>query len=92
MLLYFILIPLFVVYKLFGYLIKDIHFDQIWLGGTPNQTKLARTFRNKVKVQDLEKVLEPLFHYWKSSRQTEESFGDFTNRMVGIRKSKLFTN
>ena len=59
-------------------------FKQIWLGGTPNQTSLAKTFMNKVKVQDFEKVLEPLFYYWKCKRQTKESFGDFTNRMVSI--------
>ncbi|EEF48898.1 sulfite reductase [ferredoxin], chloroplastic [Ricinus communis] len=54
---------------------------QIWLGGTPNQTALARSFMNKVKIQDLEKVLEPLFYNWKRKRQSKESFGDFTNRM-----------
>ncbi|KAJ0020155.1 hypothetical protein Pint_31055 [Pistacia integerrima] len=55
---------------------------QIWLGGTPNQMSLARSFMNKVKVQELEKVFEPLFYYWKHKRQTkDESFGDFTNRM-----------
>ncbi|XP_059315284.1 sulfite reductase 1 [ferredoxin], chloroplastic [Lycium ferocissimum] len=53
---------------------------QIWLGGTPNQTSLARTFKDKVKVQDLEKVLEPLFFHWKRKRLSRESFGDFTNR------------
>uniref|UniRef100_A0A2P2JA17 Sulfite reductase [ferredoxin], chloroplastic n=1 Tax=Rhizophora mucronata TaxID=61149 RepID=A0A2P2JA17_RHIMU len=58
---------------------------QIWLGGTPNQTALARTFMNKVKVQDLEKVLEPLFYYWKQKRELKESFGDFTTR-VGFEK------
>ncbi|KAG0485508.1 hypothetical protein HPP92_009587 [Vanilla planifolia] len=30
---------------------------QIWLGGMPNQTVLAKCFMNKVKIQDLEKVL-----------------------------------
>ncbi|GMH13019.1 hypothetical protein Nepgr_014860 [Nepenthes gracilis] len=54
---------------------------QIWLGGTPNQTSLAKCFMNKVKVQDLEKVLEPLFYYWRHRRQVKESFGDFTSRM-----------
>ncbi|CAN1755494.1 Sulfite reductase 1 [ferredoxin], chloroplastic [Linum perenne] len=59
---------------------------QIWLGGTPNQTVLARTFMDKVKVQDLEKILEPLFHFWKRKRQrAKESFGEFTNR-VGFEK------
>ncbi|KAF9596059.1 hypothetical protein IFM89_006986 [Coptis chinensis] len=54
---------------------------QIWLGGTPNQSSLARTFMNKVKIHDLEKVLEPLFYCWKRKRQSKESFGDFTNRL-----------
>ncbi|XP_023874907.1 sulfite reductase [ferredoxin], chloroplastic [Quercus suber] len=54
---------------------------QIWLGGNPSQTSLARTFMNKVKLQDLEKVLEPLFYHWKRRRQSKESFGDFTTRM-----------
>lgn len=60
---------------------------QIWLGGKPNQTSIARSFMDKLKLQDLEKVLEPLFYHWKSGRQSEESFGDFTNRM-GFEKLK----
>ncbi|XP_060667898.1 sulfite reductase [ferredoxin], chloroplastic [Ziziphus jujuba] len=54
---------------------------QIWLGGKPNQTSLARPFMNKVKIQDLEKVLEPLFYHWKRKRQSKEPFGDFTTRL-----------
>ncbi|KAJ9164338.1 hypothetical protein P3X46_023929 [Hevea brasiliensis] len=54
---------------------------QIWLGGTPNQTALARSFMDKVKIQDLERVLEPLFYHWKQRRQSKESFGEFTTRM-----------
>ncbi|GAB4850725.1 hypothetical protein Ancab_030025 [Ancistrocladus abbreviatus] len=54
---------------------------QIWLGGSPNQTSLAKCFMNKVKVQDLQKVLEPLFYYWRRKRQAKESFGNFTIRM-----------
>ncbi|GFP98794.1 sulfite reductase 1 [ferredoxin] chloroplastic [Phtheirospermum japonicum] len=54
---------------------------QIWVGGTPNQTSLARVLKDKVKVQDLEKLLEPLFYHWKRKRLSKESFGDFTNRM-----------
>ncbi|XP_017603489.1 sulfite reductase [ferredoxin], chloroplastic-like [Gossypium arboreum] len=60
---------------------------QIWLGGTPNQTQLARSFMDKVKVQDLENVFEPLFYYWKQKRQPKESFGDFTAR-IGFEKLK----
>lgn len=54
---------------------------QIWLGGTPNQTTLAKCFMNKVKIEDLEKVLEPLFYNWRCKRRSKESFGDFTTRM-----------
>ncbi|MFS7965444.1 putative assimilatory sulfite reductase (ferredoxin) [Helianthus anomalus] len=57
-------------------------FMFIWLGGTPAQTLLARTFMNKVKIQDLEKVFEPLFYSWRLKRKSKESFGDFTNREV----------
>jgi sulfite reductase (ferredoxin) len=60
---------------------------QIWLGGTPNQMSIARSFMNKVKIQDLEKVLEPLFYHWKRKRLSKESFGDFTNRL-GFEKLK----
>ncbi|KAI4368623.1 hypothetical protein MLD38_017162 [Melastoma candidum] len=51
------------------------------VGGTPNQTSLARTFMEKVKIQDLEKVFEPLFYHWKRKRLSKESFGEFTTRM-----------
>ncbi|XP_058071423.1 sulfite reductase 1 [ferredoxin], chloroplastic-like [Magnolia sinica] len=40
-------------------------FDKVWLGGTPNQTSLGKYFMNKVKIHDLEKVLEPLFYNWR---------------------------
>ncbi|KAG1347631.1 sulfite reductase [ferredoxin], chloroplastic [Cocos nucifera] len=53
---------------------------QIWLGGSPNQTTLAKCFMNKVKIQDLEKVLEPLFYYWRVKRLESEPFGVFTTR------------
>ncbi|KAL9234784.1 hypothetical protein vseg_009612 [Gypsophila vaccaria] len=64
---------------------------QIWLGGTPNQSTLAKTFLNKVKIQELEKVLEPLFYYWRQNRKAKESFGDFSNRM-GFEKLQGFVD
>ncbi|KAF3543857.1 hypothetical protein DY000_02003889 [Brassica cretica] len=60
---------------------------QVWLGGTPNQTQIARAFMDKVKIHDLEKVFEPLFYNWKLGRQAKESFGEFTTRM-GFEKLK----
>ncbi|XP_066365730.1 sulfite reductase [ferredoxin], chloroplastic-like [Miscanthus floridulus] len=64
---------------------------QIWLGGTPNQSTLAESFMDKVKLDDIEKVLEPLFSYWNSKRQEGESFGSFTNR-TGFDKLKEVVN
>lgn len=37
---------------------------------------------DKVKIHDLEKILEPLFYHWKTKRQRGESFGNFTTRIV----------
>ncbi|MGB3693607.1 MAG: sulfite reductase, ferredoxin dependent [Spirulinaceae cyanobacterium] len=54
---------------------------QIWLGGTPNQTKLARPFVDKLSIEKLEAFLEPLFVYFKQFRKLEESFGEFCNRV-----------
>lgn len=64
---------------------------QIWLGGTPNQSSLAKTFLNKVKIHDLEKVLEPLFYHWRTDRKAKESFGEFSNR-VGFEKLQGFVD
>jgi len=41
---------------------------QIWLGGSSNQTRLAEVFKERVKLNQLEATLEPLFFYWKSAR------------------------
>ncbi|CAI7820946.1 unnamed protein product [Closterium sp. NIES-53] len=62
---------------------------QLWLGGTPNQTVLARVFLERVKVGELEAVLEPLFAMWKAHGHKAESFGDFTNR-VGFEAMKEY--
>ncbi|CAI5957879.1 unnamed protein product [Closterium sp. NIES-65] len=62
---------------------------QLWLGGTPNQTVLARVFLERVKVGELEAVLEPLFAMWKALGHKGESFGDFTNR-VGFEAMKEY--
>lgn len=54
---------------------------QIWLGGTTNQTRLAEVFADKVKLRDLEDMLEPLLYYYKGARMPGEAFGDFTARV-----------
>lgn len=54
---------------------------QVWLGGTPDQTKLARPYLQKLAIEDLESFLEPLFLYYKSDRLSGESFGEFCDRV-----------
>jgi sulfite reductase (ferredoxin) len=57
---------------------------QIWLGGSPSQTRLAQTYMDKMPIADLESHLEPLFAFFKESRLPigqPESFGDFCHRV-----------
>jgi len=55
---------------------------QIWLGGTPNHSRLAEPFMDKMKLDKLEETFEPLFYFYKTRRLSEtESFGDFCARV-----------
>jgi sulfite reductase (ferredoxin) len=54
---------------------------EVWLGGSPNQTRLAKPFIEKLHQDHLESFLEPIFVYFKKSRQPKESFGDFCDRI-----------
>jgi sulfite reductase (ferredoxin) len=54
---------------------------QLWLGGSPNQTRLAQPYIEKLHHNDLDTFLEPIFVYFKKSRKSKESFGDFCDRV-----------
>jgi sulfite reductase (ferredoxin) len=54
---------------------------QLWLGGSPNQTRLAQPYTEKLHHNDLDSFLEPIFVYFKKSRKSKESFGDFCDRV-----------
>merc|ERR1712183_1018861 len=56
---------------------------QIWLGGSPVLTRTAFPYKPKVKNDQLEETLEPLFRYFIQQRTEFETFGDFCNR-VGL--------
>jgi sulfite reductase (ferredoxin) len=56
---------------------------QVWLGAAPNQTRLAQAYIDKLHANDIEVALEPIFVLFKQSRQSQESFGDFCDR-VGL--------
>ncbi len=62
---------------------------QIWLGGCPNQTRLARPYLERMPIGELEATLEPLFVQFRDQRQPRESFGDFCDR-VGFDSLRAF--
>merc|ERR1719203_235292 len=58
---------------------------QLWLGGHPAQGERTATATSifKMKLEDLEATMEPIFAMYKSQRITEdEAFGDFCHRMT----------
>ncbi|WP_126147294.1 sulfite reductase, ferredoxin dependent [Synechococcus elongatus] len=63
---------------------------QLWLGGSPDQTRLARPFIDRLADGDVETQLRPLFVFFKQSRQAGESFGDFCDR-VGFDALRQFS-
>jgi sulfite reductase (ferredoxin) len=54
---------------------------QVWLGGAPEQTRLAVPYMERLHLNDLETQLEPIFAYFKQARQSGESFGNFCDRV-----------
>ena len=62
---------------------------QVWLGGSPNQTRLARPYMERLHDNDLETTLEPLFVFFRDGRKPGESFGDFCDR-VGFEALRQF--
>merc|ERR1719152_43619 len=57
---------------------------QLWLGGSPDQAGRTgyATDIFKMKFDDLEATVEPIFAMWKSQRNThDEALGDFTYRV-----------
>jgi sulfite reductase (ferredoxin) len=64
-----------------GFVGSSTESYQVWLGGCPDQTRLARPFVEKMHANDLESLLEPIFVFFKESRNEGESFGDFCDRV-----------
>ncbi len=54
---------------------------QVWLGGSPDQTRLAQAYTDKLHQNDIESFLEPIFVFFKKSKKGKESFGDFCDRL-----------
>lgn len=54
---------------------------QLWVGGNQGLTSLGFILANRVKWQDIDKTIEPLFIHWKRERQSDEGFGAFCSRI-----------
>jgi sulfite reductase (ferredoxin) len=54
---------------------------QLWLGASPNQTRLSQVYLEKMNADDLETILEPIFVFFKKRRKKGETLGNFCNRM-----------
>jgi sulfite reductase (ferredoxin) len=54
---------------------------QVWLGGTPGLTRLAEAYAEKMKLDDMELLLEPVLYFFKCRRRDGEGLGDFAARM-----------
>lgn len=63
---------------------------QVWLGGSPHQTRLAQVYIERLPIAELETTLEPLLVYYRDCRQSGESFGDFCHR-VGVDALRQFS-
>ena len=53
---------------------------QLWLGGSPHLTRLAKPFIQKMPLVLLEETLNPLFINWKNAKE-KTSFGDHINNL-----------
>ncbi|WP_071518732.1 sulfite reductase, ferredoxin dependent [Geitlerinema sp. PCC 9228] len=54
---------------------------QVWLGGSFDQTRLAEPICDRMRNEELEQFLEPIFAYFKRERKPGENFGDFCHRV-----------
>lgn len=54
---------------------------QLWLGASPNQTRLSEVYVERMHIDQLEATLEPVFACFKKKRKAGESLGDFCHRV-----------
>ena len=62
---------------------------QLWLGGTPGLTSLARPFLEKMPLAELETTLEPLLRAWQEESGPRTSLGDWIAKVGDERVTGL---
>jgi sulfite reductase (ferredoxin) len=63
---------------------------QVWLAGSPAQTRLAQVYTDKMQIDNLETFFTPILTYFKQDRKSGEGFGDFCDR-VGLEAIREFS-
>jgi len=61
---------------------------QLWLGGTPGLTQLARPFLQRLPLDQLESTLEPLLRAWRE-QGGRKSLGAFVGQLGDARVAEL---
>jgi sulfite reductase (ferredoxin) len=62
---------------------------QLWLGGSPGLTRLAKPYLEKMPLEHLEATLEPLLRAWRDEGGPRSRFGDFVARLGDARVHEL---
>jgi len=55
---------------------------QLWLGGDPAGTRIARVWKEIVKEAEIDNELRPLFARYAAEQATGEAFGDWVSRVL----------
>jgi sulfite reductase (ferredoxin) len=63
---------------------------QLWLGGTPNLSRLAEPYLDRMPLEKLETTLEPLLLGWKAVGG-RRSFGDYIAKLGREQVQQLLT-
>jgi len=64
---------------------------QLWLGGSPNLTRLAEPYLERLPLEKLESTLEPLLQGWKAAGG-RRSFGDYVVKLGKERVQDLLAS
>ena len=64
---------------------------QLWLGGTPGLTRLARPFLERMPLAELETTLEPVLSAWQQEAGPRTSLGDWIAKVGDERVTALLS-
>jgi sulfite reductase (ferredoxin) len=68
---------------------SGVNAYQLWLGGTPGLTRLARPFLERMPLDQLEATLEPLLSSWHQESGPRTSLGDWIHKVGDERVKAL---